>query len=101
MDWEGIQEDGLRTRSFRNEDYNNRRVFLRSYPLQWGGDDEHIEEDIERITDGSSQKKFMKKIILSVFFWGGERVLLLRRLKHKLTTCVISCIPAGFKTLQP
>lgn len=30
---EGDEEDGKRARSFRDEDYDTRRVFLRSYPL--------------------------------------------------------------------
>ncbi|THG00254.1 hypothetical protein TEA_026280 [Camellia sinensis var. sinensis] len=35
-------KNGLRTESFRYKNYNNRRVFLRSYPLQWGGKDEEM-----------------------------------------------------------
>ncbi|KAE8698920.1 hypothetical protein F3Y22_tig00110597pilonHSYRG01086 [Hibiscus syriacus] len=55
------EEDGVRIRSFRYEDYNNRRVFLRSYPLRSGEDEETV-----TVTEGSSTgKKPMKKIILS------------------------------------
>lgn len=111
MDWKGIEGDGLRTKSFRNESYNNRRAFLQSYPLQWGEQDEYKtdpvqlgeqdgynEEDTVRVADGSNQKRAMRKIILCVFQWGGEKFLFLRRVKHKLAVHVIACIPVGFKT---
>lgn len=35
--------DALRTRSFRDEDYTNRRVFLRSYPLHFDNDDQETQ----------------------------------------------------------
>ena len=41
-----MEEDGMRARSFRYEDYNTRRVFLRSYPLHWGTESE-AEESVE------------------------------------------------------
>lgn len=125
MDCKGIEGDGLRTKSFRNS-YNNRRVFLRSYPLQWGEQDEYNKEDDPlqlgeqdeynkeeplqlgqqdgfnkdkvRAADGSNQKTPMKKIILSVFHWGGDKFLFLRRVKHMIAVHVIACIPVGFKT---
>jgi hypothetical protein len=126
MDCKGIEGDGPRTKSFRHESYNNRRVFLRSYPLQLGEQDEYNKEDplqlgeqdeynkedpfqlgeqdgynkedMVGVADGSNQKKPMKKIILSVFHWGGEKFLLLRRVKHKFTVHIIACIPIGLKT---
>ncbi|KAE8009389.1 hypothetical protein FH972_005827 [Carpinus fangiana] len=112
MDCKGIEGDGLRTKSFRNKSYNNRRVFLRSYPLQWGEQDEYNKEeplqlgqqdgfnkeDKVRAADGSNQENPMKKIILSVFHWGGEKFLFLRRVKHMIAVHVIACIPVGFKT---
>jgi len=102
----------LRTKSFHHESVNNRRVFLRSYPLQLGEQDEYNKEDpfqlgeqdgynkedMVGVADGSNQKKPMKKIILSVFHWGGEKFLLLRRVKHKFTVHIIACIPIGLKT---
>ncbi|KAK3040835.1 hypothetical protein RJ639_029179 [Escallonia herrerae] len=70
-----MEEDGLRTRSFRNEDYNNRRVFLRSYPLQWGGEDEESKEDTAGVTTkGVDRKEPTKKTTRSAFrLGGGER----------------------------
>lgn len=103
---------GTRTRSFRDEDYNNRRVFLRSYPLDWelgGGDQNDKEAGGDASTDemrrskrsnkdcSSRSKKPLRKIILALYHWGGGKVLVLRRFKHKLTIYVISCIPVGFK----
>ena len=35
----------MRARSFRNEDYNKRRVFLRSYPLDWGETDDESKDE--------------------------------------------------------
>lgn len=104
----GLEYSGLRTRSFRDEDYNNRRVFLRSYPLDWelgegASDHDHHEEGLKSKPNSSkecrssSRKRPIKKIILSVFHWGGGKVLVLRRFKHKVTIYVISCIPLGFK----
>ena len=89
----------MRTRSFRNEDYNNRRAFLRSYPLYGGGDqDEDVKAESEKAAaNETTSKKPMKKIILSVFHWGGERVLVLRRFKHKVTFYVVTCLPVGLK----
>ncbi|KAL3536845.1 hypothetical protein ACH5RR_000211 [Cinchona calisaya] len=99
---EESKEPELRTRSFRNEDYNNRRAFLRSYPLYGGGDQD--DQDVETKTakkdanGKTSNKKPMKKIILAVFHWGEGRVLIFRRLKHKVTFYVITCLPVGLKT---
>ena len=94
MDCEGIEGNGKRVRSFRHEDYNNRRVFLRSYPLDWG-EDEGKNEDTVRVNKESTGTKPAKpkNIILSVFHWSGEKVVILRRFKHKLTVYVIACIP--------
>ncbi|KAL6284440.1 hypothetical protein ACE6H2_015369 [Prunus campanulata] len=103
---------GTRTRSFRYEDYNNRRVFLRSYPLDWElgeGDQNDKEDGGDGSTDemrrskrsnkdcSSRSKKHLRKIILSLYHWGGGKILVFRRFKHKLTIHVISCIPVGLK----
>ncbi|KAK2969280.1 hypothetical protein RJ640_030821 [Escallonia rubra] len=67
-----MEEDGLRTRSFRNEDYNNRRVFLRSYPLQWGGEDEESKEDTAGVmTKGVDRKESTKQPTRSAGRQGG------------------------------
>lgn len=97
MDRKGVEENGMRTRSFRNKDYNNRRVFLRSYPLHWGGEDEENNEEMT-ITNKNTKKKPVKKILLSIFHWGGGKVLVLRRFKHKFTIYIIACLPAGLKS---
>ncbi|KAM2057786.1 hypothetical protein ACFX16_030434 [Malus domestica] len=111
------RNNGMRTRSFRDEDYTNRRVFLRSYPLDWelGGDDKNHKEAAaaggggstdkmrsmrtgkDDCSSGRSEKPMIRRIILSVFHWGGGKVLVLRRFKNKLAIYVISCIPIGFK----
>lgn len=117
MDYEAIKGNKMRTRSFRDENYNNRRAFWRSYPLHWG-EDEYSKEDTARVADNSNQKKDeykkeetttvtvedqsdqkkpKKKIFLSVFYWGGKKILLFRRLKHQLEIHFIACIPNGFK----
>lgn len=113
MDYEAIKGNRMRTRSFRGENYNNRRAFLRSYPLHWG-EDEYSKEDTARVADNgnqkkdecnkeetvedqSDQKKPRKKIFLSVFYWGGKKILLFGRLKHQLEIYVIACIPNGVK----
>ncbi|KAK2636750.1 hypothetical protein Ddye_031542 [Dipteronia dyeriana] len=106
MDSEGMEESGMRTRSFRYEDYNNRRVFLRSYPLHWGGeeeDEENNNEEAVKITNEIPEKKLVKKkpikqIILSMFHWGGGKVLVLRKFKHKFTIYIIACVSVGFKS---
>lgn len=101
MENQGVEENVMRTRSFRYEDYNNRRVFLRSYPLHWGGESEESnEEEAVKVTSNKSfeKKKPIKQIILSVFHWGGGKVLVLRRFKHKFTIYIIACVSVGFKS---
>ncbi|GMI87698.1 hypothetical protein HRI_002439100 [Hibiscus trionum] len=92
------EEDGVRTRSFRYEDYNTRRVFLRSYPLHQGEDEENNEETAT-VTGGSSTgKKPMKKIILSACDWSGEKLVIFRRFKQRFTAYVIACVSIRFKS---
>ncbi|KAL8495311.1 hypothetical protein ACS0TY_019459 [Phlomoides rotata] len=98
-------EDGMRARSFRYEDYNTRRVFLRSYPLHWGAESEAEESAASEAAakynskeePGKVGKKPIKKIILAVVHWGGERILVFRRIKHKITIYVVNCVPMNFK----
>lgn len=82
------------TRSFRYEDYSNRRVFLRSYPLHWDGKDDEKED---RVPEGTNRKRLIKELVLSAANWGEEKVLVLRRLKVKLAVYVIACVTFGFK----
>lgn len=103
--------DGTRARSFRYEDYNTRRVFLRSYPLHWGSESEPDQEsqpspaaanyttkqEPAKIRSRKREKKPIKKIILAVVQWGGESILVFRRIKHKVTIYVVSCVPLNFK----
>ncbi|KAF8399929.1 hypothetical protein HHK36_015800 [Tetracentron sinense] len=104
MECEGKEEHEMRSRSFRYEDYNNRRVFLRSYPLHWGeegegqGEGEEEKEDkVSTVSKGGEGKKSVKKIFLSVFHWGGGKVLVLRKFKHKIAFYLVACHPFGFK----
>lgn len=105
------EDDGnMRAKSFRYEDYNTRRVFLRSYPLHWGPESE-AEASTEataggancsnkahaKVTKSTNGKKPIKKIILAVVHWGEERVLVFRRYKHKITIFIVNCVPMSFK----
>ncbi|KAF4378804.1 hypothetical protein F8388_006255 [Cannabis sativa] len=100
--------NGMRSRSFRNEDYNNRRAFLRSYPLQWGteeeeegGNEQHIaKEDHHKINYNNikkKKKKTIKRIIIAMIHWGNDKALVLKRVKTRVTIYVIACIPIVFK----
>ncbi|KAH1098119.1 hypothetical protein J1N35_015040 [Gossypium stocksii] len=89
--------DGTRSRSFRYEDYNNRRAFLRSYPLQWG-EDEDEQEIVTATKESSTRKVPIKKFMQSVYHWRGEKVVVLRRFKDKLAVYVVACLPIRFKS---
>lgn len=109
-----MEEDGVRARSFRYEDYNTRRAFLRSYPLHWGQDSE-AEESKEvggSNTTGKSYykkepskgtarrtngKKPIAKIVFAVIQWSEERAVVFKRFKHKITVYVVSCVPMSLK----
>ena len=98
MDSKDMDENGIKTRSFRFEDYNNRRVFLRSYPLYSEPEDEENKEEIvKRSTKERKETKPMKKIILSVLQWGEGKVFVFKMFKHKITFSIIACLPVGFK----
>ncbi|GFP93016.1 hypothetical protein PHJA_001445900 [Phtheirospermum japonicum] len=89
-----MEEDGMRARSFRDEDYDTRRVFLRSYPLHWDPQSEAEESfDCEcgkkepaRVANRTNGRKIVNKTIL-VF----------RRVKRKITGFVVNCVPVSFK----
>lgn len=91
--------NGMRSRSFRDEDYNTRRVFLRSYPLQWGGEERTNEEELLKKMESknSTTKKYIKKMILAVIQWSGGKALVLRKVKNKIAIYVVACIRIGFK----
>ncbi|KAA8528987.1 hypothetical protein F0562_033525 [Nyssa sinensis] len=97
MDSKYMDEKDMKARSFRHEDYNNRRVFLRSYPLHWGGEDEGNKEETVEVTKSGDGKKPLKKIIISILQWGEGRVFLFRRFKNKVVFYVVACLPVGFK----
>ncbi|KAI3730840.1 hypothetical protein L1987_62018 [Smallanthus sonchifolius] len=119
---------GLRTRSFRNEDYTNRRVFLRSYPLHFDSDEDHQEtqehatattKHSAKVSNGlgdtcefghgeenkkekkrlkmKKKKEAIQKIIVTIVEWGDERVVVLKRFKHKVSFYVVACFPIVFK----
>ncbi|XXG57503.1 hypothetical protein AAC387_Pa03g4639 [Persea americana] len=90
-------EDGGRVRSFRYEDYNNRRAFLRSYPLNWEGEEDEEEEAMVKSSKVGTRGA-VKGIFLSVFQWRGGKVLLLRKIKHKVAYYLVACHPFGFKS---
>ncbi|KAK1377341.1 hypothetical protein POM88_033534 [Heracleum sosnowskyi] len=93
-----IKQTVPRAGSFREEGYVNRRIFLRSYPLHWGGEDDKSKELEKPAPKGTNEaKKPLKKIIISIFNWGEERVLIFRRCKKKIIVYAISCLPVGFK----
>ncbi|WOL17167.1 hypothetical protein Cni_G25956 [Canna indica] len=85
-------EDGLRTRSFRDEDHNYRRIFLRSYPLQWG--DENGEDEKKAQKRSSS----VKSRLTALFQLSDSTVILLKRLKKKVVFYSTSCHTFGFKS---
>ncbi|EXC06142.1 hypothetical protein L484_005463 [Morus notabilis] len=95
----GPGQDGLRSRSFRDEDYNTRRVFLRSYPLRWGGEEERNEEELPKKMESknNTRKKYIKKVILAVIEWSSDKALVLRKVKNKIAVYVVACIPISFK----
>lgn len=101
-------EDGVKMKSFRDEDMETRRIFLRSYPLRW---DEEEEEDEEGEGESSreeavSRKKqqyfkvkfFMKKNLITVLHWGEGKLLLLKKMKNKVAFYLVACHPFGLKT---
>ncbi|MFS7994632.1 hypothetical protein Hanom_Chr12g01108321 [Helianthus anomalus] len=94
--------DDLRTRSFRDEDYNTRRAFLTSYPLLFDKEEDHQETQAYtpattqsyRVETGEKKKEKMKNIIVE---WAGGRAMVLRRFKYKVSFYVFACYPTGFK----
>ncbi|KAD2393718.1 hypothetical protein E3N88_40695 [Mikania micrantha] len=117
--------DDLRTRSFRDEDYTIRRVFLTSYPLHFDNDDIYQETPMHTTATPNSnrfdagvlshvgnkkkenmklklkmkmKKEEMKNIIVE---WVGGRVTILRRFQCKVSFYVFACFPVSFKPHKP
>ncbi|KAL3582648.1 hypothetical protein D5086_016980 [Populus alba] len=83
-----------KTRSLRFEDNNNRRVFLRSYPLPFGAEDEKTNDEKVSATNKDTEKKPIRRMFLAVIHWGEGKVLILRKFKHKLQVKSLSPIPS-------
>jgi len=89
------------TRSFRYEDYSTRRVFLRSYPLQW--DWSPVPDDDEKhglgggaadapVGSGGGGRGCKRlQLVEVVVEWGEDKLLLLRRAKKRLTLYLLGC----------
>jgi hypothetical protein len=99
------EDEGLRARSFRREDYNTRRAFLRSYPLQWDdetGEDMQTEarESTAVVPTEKGKVALVKKKLIMVFHWGEGKCLILRRIKEKFVYYLVVChgISFGFKS---
>jgi hypothetical protein len=84
MDCEDMEENGTKTRSLRFQDYYNRRVFLRSYPLHFGAEDEKTIEEKVSATNKDTEKKPIRRMFSAVIHWGEGKVLILRKFKDKL-----------------
>ncbi|KAJ6719289.1 hypothetical protein OIU79_007030 [Salix purpurea] len=99
MDCKDMEENGtgVRTRSFRDEDYNNRRAFLRSYPLYHVAEGETANEEMVSASNKETEKKPIKRMIISVIHWSEGKVLVLRKFKHKIQVYIIACMPVSFK----
>ncbi|TKW21264.1 hypothetical protein SEVIR_4G170700v4 [Setaria viridis] len=98
------------TRSFRYEDYSTRRVFLRSYPLQWDwspapdDDEKHAlagaTEAAEVGDDGDERcggggRGWKRQVLEVVVEWGEDKLLLLRRAKKRLALYLLGCHYGG------
>lgn len=104
------------TRSFRYEDYSTRRVFLRSYPLQWDWSPEPDDDkDSPSPADAAAgnradadgdeccgSRRWKRQVVAAVTDWAEHKLLLLRRAKKRLALYLIGChhhdrraLPAG------
>jgi hypothetical protein len=48
-------------------------------------------------TNKETEKKPIKRMIISVTHWGEGKVLVLRKFKHKIQVYIIACMPVSFK----
>ena len=100
-------------RSFRYEDYSTRRVFLRSYPLQWDspapaatagdekikqGQGDEVDEDRYEYRD---DRRWRRQVVLAVVEWGEDKLLLLRRVKKRLALYLLGCHYGGGRPALP
>uniref|UniRef100_A0ACD6AEG5 Uncharacterized protein n=1 Tax=Avena sativa TaxID=4498 RepID=A0ACD6AEG5_AVESA len=90
------------TRSFRYEDYSTRRVFLRSYPLQWdspapGADEKpgHVYAAAGEADDDPYEQHRDRRWVVAVVEWGEDKLLLLRRVKKRLALYLLGCHYTG------
>ncbi|KAJ4962984.1 hypothetical protein NE237_022923 [Protea cynaroides] len=100
------EEDEKKARSFRYEDYNNRRVFLRSYPLHWTDDEVDDDYDVmatQGMLDDSKRGKItaIKRRALIVLRWSEGKVLILKKLKNKVCFYLVTCCPFRLKQPSP
>ncbi|KAH7689471.1 hypothetical protein IHE45_03G100400 [Dioscorea alata] len=99
-----MEEEGVtKPKSFKDEEYCNRRVFLRSYPLQWeenqvleAEQEEEQEEEEEGEVPHSSSS--LKGKLIALIHWNEGKLLLLRRIKNKMTFYLVSCYSFAFKS---
>jgi hypothetical protein len=85
------------TKSFRYEDYSTRRVFLRSYPLQWespapgGADGEKPGNGGYVAADEVGEEHRNRRWVVAVVEWGEDKLLLLKRAKKRLALYLLGC----------
>lgn len=101
------EEDPVKpTRSFRYEDYSTRRVFLRSYPLQWDwspapdDDEKHGAEAAGNSSDDERCRGWKRQVVEVVVEWGEDKLLLLRRAKKRLALYLVGCHYGSRPALQ-
>ncbi|CAN6195247.1 unnamed protein product [Urochloa humidicola] len=93
------------TRSFRYEDYSTRRVFLRSYPLQWDwspaadDDEKHGLADEPTGNEGDEccggGRGWKRQVVEVVVEWREDKLLLLRRAMKRLALYLLGCHYGG------
>ncbi|CAL5052699.1 unnamed protein product [Urochloa decumbens] len=94
------------TRSFRYEDYSTRRVFLRSYPLQWDWSPAADDDEKHGLAGGATEaagdgndgdercgggRGWKRQVVEVVVEWGEDKLLLLRRAKKRLALYLLGC----------
>ncbi|CAN6201649.1 unnamed protein product [Urochloa humidicola] len=93
------------TRSFRYEDYSTRRVFLRSYPLQWDWSPAADDDEKHALAGGAAADEaagndgggrgWKRQVVEVVVEWGEDKLLLLRRAKKRLALYLLGCHYGG------
>ncbi|KAJ6356351.1 hypothetical protein OIU78_004454 [Salix suchowensis] len=71
--------------------------FLRSYPLYHVAEGETANEEMVSASNKETEKKPIKRMIISVIHWSEGKVLVLRKFKHKIQVYIIACMPVSFK----